>query len=47
MRMYLDALEFLEEERDAWRPFEALADLTDDAARASRSPAPTAGPAGS
>jgi hypothetical protein len=27
--MYLDALEFLEEERDAWRPFEALADLTD------------------
>ena len=29
-RMYLDALEFLEEERDAWRPFEALADLTDD-----------------
>jgi hypothetical protein len=28
--MYLDALEFLEVERDAWRPFEALADLTDD-----------------
>jgi hypothetical protein len=28
--MYLDALEFLEEERDAWRPFEALADLTDE-----------------
>jgi hypothetical protein len=27
--MYLDALEFLDEERDAWRPFEALADLTD------------------
>jgi hypothetical protein len=27
--MYLDSLEFLEEERDAWRPFEALADLTD------------------
>ena len=37
--MYLDALEFLEEERDAWRPFEALAGLTDDAARASRSTA--------
>jgi hypothetical protein len=29
-RMYLNALEFLDEERDAWRPFEALADLTDD-----------------
>lgn len=29
--MYLDALEFLEEERDAWAPFEALAAL-DDAA---------------
>jgi hypothetical protein len=28
--MYLDALEFLDEERDAWRPFEALADLTDE-----------------
>lgn len=28
--MYLDALEFLEEERDAWAPFEALAGLTDD-----------------
>ncbi len=27
--MYLGALEFLEEERDAWRPFEALADLDD------------------
>jgi hypothetical protein len=27
--MYLDAMEFLEEERDAWTPFEALADLTD------------------
>ncbi|HEY7591332.1 MAG TPA: maleylpyruvate isomerase N-terminal domain-containing protein [Candidatus Limnocylindrales bacterium] len=31
--MYLDALSFLEDERDAWRPFEALADL-DDAALA-------------
>jgi Mycothiol maleylpyruvate isomerase N-terminal domain len=27
--MYLDAMEFLEEERDAWAPFEALAGLTD------------------
>jgi hypothetical protein len=29
--MYLDSLEFLEEERDAWAPFEALAALDDDA----------------
>ena len=28
--MYLDALEFLEEERDAWAPFEALDALTDE-----------------
>jgi hypothetical protein len=28
--MYLDALSFLEDERDAWRPFEALADLSDE-----------------
>ena len=28
--MYLNALEFLEEEREAWRPYEALADLTDE-----------------
>ena len=28
--MYLDSLEFLEEEREAWAPFEALAELTDD-----------------
>jgi hypothetical protein len=28
--MYTDALSFLEDERDAWRPFEALAQLTDD-----------------
>ena len=28
--MYLDALEFLEEEHDAWTPYEALATLTDD-----------------
>jgi hypothetical protein len=27
--MYLDALSFLEDERDGWREFEALADLTD------------------
>ncbi len=26
--MYFDALSFLEDERDAWRPFEALADLS-------------------
>ncbi len=28
-RMYLDAMEFLEEERDAWAPYEALAGLSD------------------
>jgi hypothetical protein len=28
--MYLVALSFLEDERDAWRPFEALAALSDD-----------------
>ena len=28
--MYLDALEFLEEEREAWAPFEALATLSDE-----------------
>ena len=28
--MYLDALSFLEDERDAYRPYEALAGLTDD-----------------
>ena len=28
--MYLNALEFLEEERDAWRPYESLAALTDE-----------------
>lgn len=27
--MYLDALEFLEEEREAWAPFEALGGLSD------------------
>jgi len=28
--MYLTAMEFLEEEREAWRPFEALDGLTDE-----------------
>ncbi len=28
--MYLNALEFLEEEREAWRPFEALAGIPDE-----------------
>jgi hypothetical protein len=28
--MYLDSLEFLDEEREAWQPFEALDELTDD-----------------
>lgn len=28
--MYLDAMEFLEEERDEWAPYEALTALTDD-----------------
>jgi len=28
--MYLDSLEFLEEEREAWAPFEVLATLTDE-----------------
>lgn len=28
--MYLNALEFLEEEREAWRPFEALAGVPDE-----------------
>ncbi len=27
--MYLDALSFLEDERDGWRPYEVLAELTD------------------
>ncbi|HET7027258.1 MAG TPA: maleylpyruvate isomerase N-terminal domain-containing protein [Candidatus Limnocylindrales bacterium] len=29
--MYLDGLSFLDDEREAWRPFEALADLPDAA----------------
>ena len=28
--MYTDALSFLEDERDAWAPFEALSQLTDE-----------------
>jgi hypothetical protein len=28
--MYLDALSFLEDERDAWRPYEALDNIPDD-----------------
>jgi len=28
--MYLDAMEFLEEEREAWRPYEALLELSDE-----------------
>jgi len=28
--MYLDALSFLEDERDSWRPYEALAGLSDE-----------------
>jgi hypothetical protein len=28
--MYTDALSFLEDERDAWRPYESLSQLTDD-----------------
>jgi hypothetical protein len=28
--MYTDAMSFLDDEREAWRPFEALLDLTDE-----------------
>jgi hypothetical protein len=28
--MYIDALSFLEDEREAWRPFEALPELSDE-----------------
>jgi hypothetical protein len=28
--MYIDALSFLEDERDAWRPYEALSQLSDE-----------------
>ena len=41
--MYLDALEFLEEEREAFRPFEALDGLTDEQLQAARR-GRTAGP---
>ena len=30
LRMYADGMSFLEEEREAWRPYEALLDLTDE-----------------
>ena len=39
--MYTAALEFLEDERDAWRPYEALAELTDAQLEA---PTPIDGP---
>ena len=29
--MYTDALSFLEDERDAWQPYEALSQLSDEA----------------
>lgn len=37
--MYRDALDFLEEERDAWAPFEALAGLSDAQLEAPTDPA--------
>lgn len=37
--MYRDALDFLEEERDAWAPYEALAALSDAELEASTDPA--------
>jgi hypothetical protein len=36
--MYVDALSFLEDERDAWAPFEALLGLTDEALERSTDP---------
>ncbi len=45
--MYLDAMEFLEEERDAWAPYEALAELTDEQLERARRRGRTAGPAAS
>ena len=42
--MYTDALSFLEDERDAWRPYEALSQLTDEELERPVE-APTAGPA--
>jgi hypothetical protein len=42
--MYLNALEFLEEERDAWAPYEALLGLSDEDLDGPRDPAgPTHG----
>jgi len=43
--MYADGLSFLDEERDAWRPYEALLELTDEQLRG-RSTALMAGAAG-
>jgi hypothetical protein len=40
--MYTDALEFLEEDRDGWQPFEALLDLPDESLER---PMDAAGPA--
>ncbi len=37
--MYVDALEFLEEEREAWAPYEALAALDDEALERPTDPA--------
>ena len=45
--MYLDSLEFLEEERDAWRAVRGARRPDRRAARRCRSPAPTAGPVAS
>src|SRR3954468_6026257 len=36
--MYLEALEFLEDERESWRPYEALAGLPDEALARPTSP---------
>lgn len=36
--MYMQALEFLEDERDSWRPFEALAALSDEALEQATAP---------
>ena len=44
--MYLDALSFLEDERDGWRPYEVLDELTDDELAHAARGAPTAGPGG-
>jgi hypothetical protein len=36
--MYMAALEFLEDERDSWRPYESLGKLTDDQLRRTTDP---------